>query len=143
VSSLTGTGHPTVADRRGLTALGAVTVAIALGVAGGAVDVVTGSGLRTVFAVCFVAGSVLGAWLVHREDLRAAVIMPPLIYVLLALLAGLVETSGSAGPFLTQQALELLTSLVRGAPVLLTATASALVVALWRRFGVRTRVSSR
>lgn len=134
MSSQTGTGHTAVADRRGLTALGAVGVAVALGLVGGTFDVITGPGLREVFAVCFVGGSTLAALLVHREDLRAAVIMPPLVYVALALIAGAVESSGRAGSFLTQQALELLNSLVLGAPVLLTATAAALAVALWRHY---------
>jgi len=135
VSSQTGTGHAAVADRRGLTALGALALAIAFGLVGGAVDVVTGPGLRVVFAVCFVTGSALAALLVHREDLRAAVVMPPLVYLLLALFAGLVETTGHDGSFITQQAVELFNSLVVGAPVLLAATGAALAIALWRRFG--------
>jgi hypothetical protein len=121
-----------VGDKRGLTALGAVTVALGLGMLGGAVDVVTGSGLRTVFAVCFVVGCGLAALLVHREDLRAAVVMPPLVYVALALLAGAVERAGDPGSFVGRQALELVNALVLGAPVLLTATAVAVVVALAR-----------
>ena len=107
-------------------------MAVALGLAGGAVDVLTGPGLRLVFAVCFITGSALAALLVHREDLRAAVVMPPLIYVALALVAGLAETGGAGGSFLTQQAVELANSLVLGAPVLVIATGTALVVALVR-----------
>lgn len=121
-----------VADRRGLTATGAVALGLGLGIAGGAYDVVTGPGLRTVFAVCFVVGSVLAAATVHREDLRAAVIMPPLVYVALALLGGAVERAGEPGSLLTQQALELVNALVLGAPVLVTATGLALVVAVVR-----------
>src|SRR6185369_4352871 len=69
-----------VADRRGLTAAGAVAIALVLGVVGATIDVKTGHGLRTVFAVCFVAGSALAAILVHREDIRAAVVIPPFTY---------------------------------------------------------------
>jgi hypothetical protein len=128
---------PAVGDRRGLTATGAVVLALALGVAGGAVDVMTGSGLRTVFAVCFVAGCVLAALTVHREDLVAAVVMPPLVYVVLAVLAGLVERSSASGSFLVQQVLELASALVLGAPVLMAATGAALLVALARWYGGR------
>lgn len=122
-----------VGDRRGLTATGAVALALLLGLLGGAFDVVTGSGLRTAFAVCFVAGCALAALTVHREDLVAAVVMPPLVYVVLALVAGAVErTTGGSGSFLTQQVLELANALVLGAPVLMTATFAALVVAVFR-----------
>lgn len=121
-----------VADRRGLTATGAVALALALGVLGGAYDVVTGSGLRTVFAVCFVVGCVAAAATVHHEDLRAAVVMPPLVYVALALLGSAVERAGDPGSFLTRQGIELAHALFVGAPVLLTATGLALLVAVAR-----------
>jgi hypothetical protein len=94
--------------------------------------VLTGPGLRAVFAVTFVLGCVLAAFLVHREDLVAAVVMPPLVYVVLVLVAGGLEASGAGGSWLRQQLLELATSLVLGAPVLLTATGLAVVVAAVR-----------
>ena len=132
-------GHalPPVGDRRGLTATGAVAVALALGLLGGAVDVLTGPGLREVFAVSFVSGCVIAALTVHREDLVATVVMPPLVYVVLALVAGAVERTVGAGSFLTQQVLELANALVLGAPVLMTATLAALVVAVVRRVSGR------
>ncbi len=128
-------GHASlsIGDRRGLTATGAVAVALLLGLAGGTVDVLTGPGLREVFAVSFVAGCVIAALTVHREDLAAAVVMPPLVYVLLVLIGGIVERTASGGSFVTQQAVELFNALVIGAPVLLAATGLALVVALVRR----------
>jgi hypothetical protein len=125
------------ADRRGLTAAGAVAVALVLGLAGGAYDVLTGPGLRAVFAVCFIAGCGLAALLVHREDLRAAVVMPPLVYVVLALVGGAVERTIGSGSFLTRQVLELVNALVLGAPVLLAATGLAFVIALVRRLSGR------
>lgn len=128
-------GHslPSVGDRRGLTATGAVALALALGLVGGAVDVLTGSGLREVFAVSFVTGCLLAAALVHREDLVASVVMPPLVYVVLALLAGLVERTAGGSSLLMQQVVELANALILGAPVLMAATLAALVVALVRR----------
>lgn len=121
-----------VADRRGLTALGAVTLALALGLVGGFIDVMTGPGLRTVFAICFIAGCALAALKVHREDLVAAIVMPPLVYAAIALLAGAFSRTTGAGSVLTQQALELATSLVLGAPVLLTATGLSFAIAVAR-----------
>jgi hypothetical protein len=131
-----------VGDRRGLTATGAVALALVLGALGGAYDVITGPGLRTVFGVCFVVGSVAAAATVHREDLRAAVVMPPLVYVALALLGSAVERAGEPGSFVTRQALELANALVLGAPVLLTATALALVVAVVRALRGRGRAAA-
>ena len=121
-----------VADRRGLTALGAVTVALLLGAAGGFIDVMTGPGLRTVFAISFIAGCAFAAVKVHREDLIATVVMPPLVYVALALLAGAFSQTAVVGGWMTRQALELATSLVLGAPVLLTATGLAFAIAVVR-----------
>lgn len=121
-----------VADRRGLTATGAVTIALALGFLGALFDVNTGRGLRTGFAICFVLGSALAALLVHREDLRASVIMPPLTYCVLALIgAGLGHTE-AAGSFVKTQGLELVSALILGAPVLYAATLLALVIAAVR-----------
>ena len=128
-----------VADRRGLTAAGAVALGLGLGAAGGLYDVLTGPGLRSVFAVCFVLGSVLAAATVHREDLRAAVVMPPLVYVTLAFLGGAVEQAGEPGSFITQQGLELANALFVGAPVLVLATVLALLVAAVRGLHGRRR----
>lgn len=131
-----------VVDRRGLTAFGAVSVALVLGAAGGLVDVLTGPGLRTVFAVCFIAGCAFAALRVHREDLIAAVVMPPLVYVVIALLAGAFSQTAAVGGVLTRNALELATSLVLGAPVLLTATGLAFVIAVVRGLAGRSRRAS-
>lgn len=117
---------------RGLTALGAVGLALGLGLVGGTIDVLTGPGLRTLFALTFVVGSALAAWLVRHEDLRVAVIMPPLVYVTLALIGGAMENAGEPGSFFTQQALELANALVLGAPVLLVATGLAVAIAVFR-----------
>ena len=121
-------------DSRGLTAAGAATLALCAGALGGAVDVVTGEGLRAVFAVAFVLGCALGAYKVHREDLLAAVTIPPLAYVALAVAANVGTRTTLGGSFLKQQALELMTDLVTKAPTLLVATGLAALIALVRRF---------
>lgn len=130
-----------VGDRRGLTATGAVTLALVLGVAGAVIDVSSGRGLRTVFAICFVLGCALAALLVHREDLKVAVVMPPLIYCVLALIAGALGKTPVAGSLLKSQGLELVSALVLGAPVLFAATAAALLVALVRLVRGRSRTA--
>ena len=119
-------------DRRGLTAAGAVVVALLLGAAGGVVDLISGAGLREIFAVGFVTGCVITAFTVHREDLVAVVVMPPLVYVALVLLGAAVEGQSSSGSFLTNQAIEIVNALILGAPVLMAATGAAFLIALVR-----------
>lgn len=114
-----------------------MALALGLGLAGGLYDVLTGPGLRLVFAVCFIAGAVLAALLVRRRDLLVAVVLPPLAYVVIALVSGAVRGSSTAGSFVVRQALDLFTALVLEAPALLVATAAALVVALVRGLGRR------
>jgi hypothetical protein len=121
-----------VADRRGITAFGAVTIAMLLGLLGGVIDVVTGPGLRTVFTVCFVAGCALAAFLVHREDLLATIVMPPLLYVTLALFAAGLEASGVTNGWLMHQVSETVTALILGTWTLVGAVAGAALVALFR-----------
>ena len=121
-----------IADGRGLTAAGAAVVMTAFGAAGGAYDVLTGPGLRTVFAVFYVLGCVLAALAVHRESLRPVVVMPPLVYALLALTAAAFEGWGRAGSFLQGQALELANAVVLGAPVLVLGFLATLVLCLVR-----------
>ena len=129
---------PILGDRRGLTAAGGALLALLLGLAGGAFDLLTGSGLREVFAVAFVTGCLAAALAVHREDLFATVVMPPLLYLVLALAGVLVDRTGGAGSFLMRQAVELVNALVLGAPVLMAGFGAALLVAVARWLGGRT-----
>jgi len=99
----------------------------------GAVDVLTGQGLREAFAIGFLSACLLSAISVHREDLAAVVVIPPLVYAASVLVAGLAEGGGSNGSVLLHQAIELFNGLVLGAPVLVGGTAMAAVVALIRR----------
>jgi hypothetical protein len=121
-----------VGDHRGLTATGAVAVALGAGAIGGVVDVLTGPGLRTVFALCFVLGCAAAAWKVHREDLVATIVIPPLAFGALLLVGAIGSASGAGGSWATQQAMELATALVLKAPVLVAATSAAAVVAAIR-----------
>lgn len=126
-----------MADRRGITAAGAVALAIAMGVIGGAIDVATGEGLRMVFAIFFAIGCAVAAAVIHREDLVAAVTIPPLAYLALALLAGTVRGTGEGGSLARRQMSELYDALIISFPALATATAAAGVVALVRWVGHR------
>lgn len=116
----------------GLTAAGAVVVAVGLGLLGAVIDVLTGPGLRTVFSVLFVLGCALAAFLARRSALLATVVMPPLVYLLVILVAAGFEAVGTSSSWLNQQILEAGTSLVIHAPTLIVATLAAVVVAAIR-----------
>ena len=116
----------------GRVTAGAVGLALLLALAGGLMDISTGTGLRTVFAVCFVAACGLAALLVHRDSLRVAVVLPPLLYLAVALVAANVSKTAASGSLLTRQALGLTSALVLSAPVLLTGTGLALLIAIVR-----------
>ncbi len=105
---------------------------LAFGAAGGAYDVLTGPGLRLVFAIFFVLGCALAALSVHREHLRPVIVMPPLVYAVLSLTASAVEGWGGSGSFLQRQLLELANAIVLGAPVLVFGFLTTLLLALLR-----------
>lgn len=132
-----------IADRRGITAAGAVALAITMGVIGGAIDVASGRGLRVVFAVFFIIGCTLAAAVIHREDLLAAVVIPPLAYLALALLAGTVRGTGESGSLARRQISELYDALIISFPALFSASAAAAAVALVRWIGSRRRTVRR
>lgn len=127
-----GSPRPPAPDA-GLPVSGAVAVALGAGVGGGAVDVLTGPGLRAIFAVSFVVGCALAAAFVRRRGLLAAVVLPPLAYIVIAAAAAVFQHEAPGpGSWLVREAFELMTALMTGAPVLVAATLSALVVALVR-----------
>lgn len=134
-------GHPArgsaIADRNGLTTTGAVLLVLLVGGAGAAYDVVTGNGLRLVFAGSFVVASALAGLLVRRDRLTSAAVMPPLTYLLLALGAGVAESAGTSSSFLTDRALDVVNALVLGAPVLVSAVLAVLLVVVVRKIGSR------
>lgn len=125
-----------IADPRGITAPGAVAVALVAGLIGGAVDVATGPGLRYVFSVCFVLGCAFAAAKVHREDLVAVVTIPPLAYFALLVIGVLFGETGVGGAGFNREFYQLVDALVLKFPVLFFATLSAALIAVarWRVF---------
>lgn len=120
----------------------AVLLTLAIGLGGALADLLTGPGLRLGFAACFIGGCALSALLVRRRDLGVAVVMPPLVYVVIALVTGSAQGSSASGSFLVRQVLGLFTALVLQAPALLVATGLSLVVALARGLGRRPPVTA-
>lgn len=84
-SSVAAPGQPQVRSERGVHGLLASLVTLIVAGIGGAVDIFTGDGLRTVFAVCLIIGVVAAGIVVRRRDALYIVFAPPLITALLAL----------------------------------------------------------
>jgi hypothetical protein len=120
-------------DGRGLTAAGGAVLLTAAAALGVVIDLASGSGLRAAFAVLFVGSSFLVAARVHREDLLAAIVMPPLVYAVMAVIAAYAQPPGGGIEHgLRQRAIDIGTTLVLTAPVLLVGTALAVFIALRR-----------
>jgi len=122
----------TVGDRRGLTAAGAAILALVMAAVGASIDELGGAALGTTFTILFTLGCAVAAYRVHREDLRAAVVIPPLVYAALITVAATIRASNGSGSFLKQQVLELVSALVLEAPAVLWATGVAALVVLLR-----------
>jgi hypothetical protein len=117
----------------GLTAGGAAVLSVVLTTIGAAGDLVLADSLGLGFSGAFLLATAWGALRLIRRDLAAAVVIPPLVYAGVALLALQVAPAGGSGDWLTRQVLALLLSLAHGAPVLLGGTALAGVIVLVRR----------
>jgi hypothetical protein len=100
---------------------------------GGLIDIITTRSLGWGFAGAFLLVTVWTALRVVRRDLLVAVIAPPLVFAVAALLTLQLLPAASAGRWPVRQALDLATTLALGAPVLLGGTAIAGVIALARR----------
>ena len=104
---------------------------------GAGVDVATGTGLRTVFAVAFVVAAALAAATVHHEDLLASVVLVPLVYAVVGGISGVAEGSGLHT--LAKIALGVANVMVTAAPALMMATFAAAVIAGARAYATRRR----
>jgi hypothetical protein len=89
-----------------------------------------------------VAGCALAALLVHREDLKAVVVMPPLLHAAIAVLTSALGRTARSSSGLKGHALEAVVTLVLGAPILIAATGVAVLIALARTLVARRRRTS-
>ena len=108
-----------------LTSLGAVLLITVAALIGGAIDLLTGSGLRLAFAVGLVLGAAIGTALVRPGSLLTVVLAPPLVYLLASALSVLIS-GGFGGTGLSDAATGWL---VYGFPAMATATGVAVVIA--------------
>ena len=126
--SATYTGQRRVA----LTGMGAVALAFVVTLIGGSFDLLTGPGLRRGFAIALVAGAVLAAMLVRTKDLVTVAVAPPLIYIVVSLLASIPHANGAFESKTKFTAL-LANWLVYGFPEMITATGLAIIIAIVRQ----------
>jgi hypothetical protein len=108
---------------------------------GAAVDVVTGTGLRTVFTVAFIVAAALAAATVHHEDLFASVVLVPLVFAGVAGVSGIFE--GASLQTASKIVLAIANVMVTAAPALMLATAAAAVIAAARAYTGRRRAHGR
>lgn len=111
--------------------MAAAVLLVAIGLAAGAIDATTGSGLRTTFAIFFVTGCALVAALGRAQDRLAILVMPPLVYAAVSVVFGGDDT-GATKPSPWNHLLAVVSTLITGAPVLLLATGVVALVTLVR-----------
>ncbi|MCU0265314.1 MAG: hypothetical protein MUC45_04235 [Actinomycetia bacterium] len=112
----------------GLTVPGVVVVGLAISLVGLLLDLFTGGGLGWLFGGFFVLGSAYTALQVRQRDLLAAVIVPPLVFAVLLLVASALTGSGG----LTTRLADVAVDLVGLGPFLWAGTGLAAVIVLVR-----------
>lgn len=105
-------------------ALATVVMAVA-GTVGAALDTAHGAPARALFAAFLALGAAISAATVRREQQVGVVVAVPLVYLVLLVLGGVAAHDGSLSYWLAS-------AFIVKAPVVLIATAAALVVALVR-----------
>ncbi|MGI9093606.1 MAG: DUF6542 domain-containing protein [Mycobacteriales bacterium] len=109
----------------GLPGLAAALLAFVIAGVGGAIDIVTGDGLRTLFAGCLIAGVVVASFAARRSQVFYVVVSPPLTCLVLAMVTVL-TTSNSAVDLTAAY-------LAHGFPAIAAAVGAGLLIALLRR----------
>lgn len=120
-------------DRRGLTAAGCAVLLLVFGFIGALLDLFAGHDLWVMFGIGFIGAAAICALRCHAEDLAATIVLPPLIYFVIAFIFTLISPrSGTHTGGARQFAIDLGGELVFSAPILLAATLVALGLATAR-----------
>jgi hypothetical protein len=116
----------------GLTYSGVVVVVMAATVIAAFLEAILRHEIGWFTGAALLASSVYSALVVRRTDIWAAVVVPPLAFLVAALTAGQL-TVGKTGGFLVRQGVGLFQTLALNAPWVLGTTAICLVIVLVRR----------
>jgi hypothetical protein len=121
-----------VVSGRGVTGRGVVVLILILTGLVGLLEVAFAGHRGAAFAVAFVLTSAVGALVVRRRDLPAAIIAPPLLYCVLIAALSVVDTHDQSGGFITRKAIYVGNAFVTGAPTLWTGTLAAAAIVWYR-----------
>lgn len=100
---------------------------------GALLDLFAGHDLWVMFGICFIGASAVCALRCHAEDLAATIVLPPLIYLAIAVIFTIISPrSGTHTGGSRQFIIDLGGELVFSAPILLAATLVALGIATAR-----------
>jgi hypothetical protein len=121
-----------VVSGRGVTGRGIVVLILLVTGVVGLVEVALAGHRGHAFAIAFVVTSAVGALVVRRRDLSAALIAPPLLYCILIVAMSAVDTNGGTGGLVTREGVYVGNAFVTGAPALWTGTAAAALIAWYR-----------
>ncbi len=116
--------------RLGLTSTGVALISVAVGLVASIIAELVTDGLGWVFAVPFILVSVYCAFEVSASQLRAAVVTPPLVALLVAVINPIWASGQVAG--VRGWTVKTLTTLTTMAPTLLLATGLAAAIVGWR-----------
>jgi hypothetical protein len=117
---------------RGITGRGIVALIAVTTFVGGLADLVISGHRSFLFAIAFVITSALGAFVVRRRDLPAAMIAPPLIYCVLIVFMSVIDQSGLTGGLATREGYYIGNAFVTGAPTIWIGTAVAAAIGYLR-----------
>jgi hypothetical protein len=123
---------PAVQGGRGLTYSGVAVVVISVTVLVAFADALINNKLGIITGVALAVSSIYTAITVRRADIWAAVVMPPIAFLVAALTAGQL-TLDSSGSLLIREAYMLFRTLAVNAPWILGTTVVCLVIVLVRR----------
>jgi hypothetical protein len=124
--------EPATRRSAGLTYSGVVVVVMAATVITAFVEAIVRHEIGWLTGIALLASSVYSALFVRRADIWAAVVVPPLAFLVAALTAGQL-TLGKTGGFLVRQGVGLFQTLALNAPWVLGTTLICLVIVLVRR----------
>jgi hypothetical protein len=133
------------ADRHGLTGLGAVLLSLAFSVAGAIFDALRAPSsdtapLHVAFVAFFAVGSLLAVLAVHRSRVSVAMTAPPLVYLVAAVVAGLIYADRNGFSLVGKDAgTSAAAALFNLAPELVGVTVLTLAIGWLRRGSRRSR----